>query len=105
MTSTVGGVAKDRYNATINRVTDAARQVLYDVVTPAIARLLDRNGLYVALLHSTRMNLLNAIREDYYGDIALPHHFFTELLMVYEAGHLPCGWENGEWPEGRLLVY
>ena len=30
--------------------------------------------------------------------------FFLELLMVYEAGHFPCGW-RGDWPDGKLIVY
>jgi hypothetical protein len=30
--------------------------------------------------------------------------FFLELLTVYESGHFPCGWQ-GEWPQGKLLVY
>ena len=33
-----------------------------------------------------------------------PGGFCSLLLQVYEAGHLPCGWE-GEYPAGRILVY
>jgi hypothetical protein len=33
--------------------------------------------------------------------------FFERLLDIYEAGHLPCGWEGDldHWPEGSLLVH
>lgn len=33
--------------------------------------------------------------------------FFETLLVVYEHGHLPCGWSGdlAQWPEGRLIVY
>ncbi|SDI60146.1 hypothetical protein SAMN05216588_12026 [Pseudomonas flavescens] len=29
--------------------------------------------------------------------------FFDDLLKVYEAGHIPCGWD-GEWPTGQLVI-
>jgi hypothetical protein len=33
--------------------------------------------------------------------------FFEALLEVYEAGHVPCGWDGDpdRWPEGKLLVH
>lgn len=33
--------------------------------------------------------------------------FFEQLLKVYEAGRLPCGWDGeiDDWPNGKLLVY
>lgn len=33
-----------------------------------------------------------------------PPRFFGELVRVYEAGHLPCGWQ-GAWPSGSLIVW
>ena len=32
-------------------------------------------------------------------------HFFRTFLSVYSAGHLPCGWAGGEFPQGRLIAY
>ena len=29
---------------------------------------------------------------------------YDKMLKIYLAGHIPCGW-NGEYPEGRFLVY
>jgi hypothetical protein len=33
--------------------------------------------------------------------------FFQRLLVVYERGHLPCGWSGSldSWPEGKLVIY
>ena len=31
--------------------------------------------------------------------------FFCELLSLYRAGHLPCGWADAEFPAGRLCVF
>ncbi len=54
--------------------------------------------------HSLEWNLLGAAMENEYLETGHPAVFFLELLTIYEAGHVPCGWE-GRWPEGRLLVY
>ena len=31
-------------------------------------------------------------------------HLLRDMWYWYRAGHWPCGWE-GEWPDGRLIVY
>ena len=33
--------------------------------------------------------------------------FFEQLIEVYEAGRLPCGWEGNvdDWPHGSLVVH
>jgi hypothetical protein len=33
-----------------------------------------------------------------------PIHLFRDMWYWYSRGHWPCGWE-GEWPEGRLMVF
>lgn len=35
---------------------------------------------------------------------ALPM-FYRNLFTVYRAGHFPCGWGEGCFPEGFLLYY
>lgn len=32
-------------------------------------------------------------------------NFFRSFLRVYSLGHLPCGWDGGEFPKGRLIVF
>jgi len=49
-------------------------------------------------------DIMCALMENAYIDSGHSSFFFLELFRVYEAGHFPCGWE-GQWPEGRLLVY
>lgn len=60
--------------------------------------------LDVEFIHSVSWNILAALMEDAYMDCKHRCFFFHELLIVYEAGHLPCGW-IGEWPNGSLVVY
>jgi hypothetical protein len=53
---------------------------------------------------SLEWNILGAAMENEYLETGHQALFFLELLRIYEAGHVPCGWE-GRWPDGRLLVY
>jgi hypothetical protein len=62
------------------------------------------HGLDIAFVHSVQWDILGALIENSYLRSGHRAFFFLELLTVYEAGHFPCGWE-GEWPEGKLLVY
>lgn len=57
-----------------------------------------------AILHSMRWDILSALMENSYLGSGHRCFFFLELLMVYEAGHFPCGW-HGDWPDGKLVVY
>jgi hypothetical protein len=52
---------------------------------------------------SVQWDILGALMENSYLPSA--HRcFFLELLMVYEAGHYPCGWA-GDWPHGELIIF
>jgi hypothetical protein len=31
--------------------------------------------------------------------------FWRDLFTLYEAGHLPCGWDGGQYPNGFLVYY
>jgi hypothetical protein len=63
-----------------------------------------RHGLDVKLVSCTRWNILSALMENAYFDCNHGSFFFLELLTVYEAGHLACGW-HGQWPLGKLVIY
>lgn len=51
-----------------------------------------------------RMDFMHLAIERALGEYGLPPGLFSMLLAPYEAGRYPCGWE-GEYPEGRLIVY
>jgi hypothetical protein len=57
-----------------------------------------------AFVQSVQLDIQGALMENTYLSSGHRSFFFSELLWVYEAGHLPCGW-RGEWPAGSLLVY
>lgn len=79
-----------------------------EVVTPLEKKVPEafrkRHGIEVESVYSLRWNILAALMENAYMDCKHGSFFFHELLTVYEAGHLPCGW-IGNWPEGKLVVY
>lgn len=86
-------------------LTSAALPYVREQLLPAMRQARERRGLSFPSEPAGTVHLLNAIREDVFNEVALPHRLFTELLDVYEAGHMPCGWEGGRWPEGTLLVW
>ncbi len=65
--------------------------------------------------------LARTVEPDYYWEASVHHHciyiacemvvadltdvhLLRDMWYWYRAGHWPCGWE-GEWPDGRLIVY
>ena len=56
------------------------------------------------IVQCAQWDVLGALMENSYLSSEHRCFFFLELLSVYEAGHLPCGW-RGEWPQGKLVVY
>jgi hypothetical protein len=56
-----------------------------------------------AAVDAVRWDVVSALMEAAYADCH-PPLFFTHLIAVYEAGHLPVGWDASSEP-GTLLVY
>lgn len=88
-----------------NKITDKLKR---KVVTPLTEEVWEpfrqSRELDVKFVHSVQWNILAALMENDYMDCKHSCFFFHELLTVYEAGHLPCGW-IGAWPQGKLVVY
>jgi hypothetical protein len=56
------------------------------------------------LMRCIEWDVVHFLIEDAYKE-NLPHPlFFESLIKVYASGNLPCGWQ-GEWPDGKLLVW
>lgn len=88
-----------------NEIVAAHKTAVVNPITEkAIAPFQNRHGLDAVLVHSVQWDMLGAMMENSYMTSGHSAFFFLELLIVYEAGHFPCGWE-GEWPVGRLLVF
>lgn len=61
-------------------------------------------GLNQSILDSIKFDILGAYMESAYSDLNHGSTFFSELIKVYVAGHIPCGWK-GKYTKGYLLVY
>lgn len=86
------------------QVATAVRGLIESEIVPKIAPLLAvvLPGAPTAI-DSVRWDLANALMEAAYADCR-PPQFFTHLIPVYGAGHLPVGWDEST-DGGTLLVY
>lgn len=57
-----------------------------------------------SVLNDISFNILSIAVIDAYKMIVPTPPFFLQLIEVYEAGHLPCGWK-GKKDTGKLIVY
>ncbi len=96
---------KQAYNGAWNPLVMEVREFIAHEVTPEIEAVRQRLGHPEDLVASVQWNLIGAFMEDAYIEYNPPTDFFRQLLRVYEAGHLPCGWKVGDWPDGRLVVF
>ena len=87
-----------------NDRVDEHNRILAPVVEKRWKPFFESRNLPVKLLHATDWNVGSALTEESYLNTGHRCFFFHELLLVYEAGHFPCGW-IGEWPEGKLVIY
>jgi hypothetical protein len=84
-----------------NELVRDAKVVLEANVLPSARAFAATSGIGEVLFDCVAWDVLHGIMELTYAQCR-PPTFFAHLLSVYEAGHLPCGWE-GEWPAGKLL--
>jgi hypothetical protein len=88
-----------------NIITGLGRDFLEEKIKPKIVAVQTQHGQDEAFSTTVNWDLLGAIMEDAYRDCDPPLRFFGELLDIYEAGHFPCGWKEGKWPLGKLVVF
>jgi hypothetical protein len=88
-----------------NIVTRVAKEFLETRVTPRARIAQEEQGISPSILNDVTWIVLAAIMEDYYRPCDHGFTFFDHLLRIYEDGHIPCGWADGKWPKGTLLVY
>ncbi|WP_409308726.1 hypothetical protein [Pectobacterium sp. B1J-3] len=84
-----------------NTLVRESKVILDSEIIPAMPEDVIANNI---ILNNVKWDLVNYLMESTYKDKLKCPLFFDSLICVYEAGHIPCGWE-GEWPEGKLVVY
>ncbi|MGG4610742.1 hypothetical protein [Providencia sp. Me31A] len=58
----------------------------------------------ILLIQCLQWDLAHYLIESYYSSVLKKSLFFEQLIVIYELGHIPCGWE-GNWPSGKIIVY
>lgn len=97
----------DVYGTSWNRLAHASRDKMQREIMPAVTDGLARISAEVlsdaVLLDLNRIAIQSAFRKRF----KRTPDFYQRLLVVYERGHLPCGWvgDLDSWPEGELVVY
>jgi len=87
-----------------NQIAKGVRGFIEEELVPPISSILAEALPDAAVaLDAVRWDLAGALMEAAYADCR-PPQFFTHLVAVYEAGHLPVGWD-ADSGGGTLLVY
>lgn len=86
-----------------NNITMEAKLLLKDGDLKNISTFIQENKLNNCIYESVEWDLLTAMMEYAYSTYVKPG-FHTELLEIYNSGHIPCGWK-GKWPQGSLLIF
>ncbi|MCB1636258.1 MAG: hypothetical protein KDI51_16850 [Xanthomonadales bacterium] len=95
---------RNRYAGQWNKIADKAVHFLGTEVEPRVLpAIADAMPDSVVAVDAIRWDLAGALMEAAYADCR-PPQFFTHLVTVYEAGHLPVGWDAGSGCD-TLLVY
>ena len=87
-----------------NDVVIPFRKFLDDDIIPYIDGALLGSNVYEELKGSISWDLMGVLLEDTYRKYNHGVTFYSELLEIYESGHLPCGW-YGDYPEGKFVIY
>lgn len=85
-----------------NDITNEAKaQIVFPLTEKYWKSFATENGLGKPFIDCVQWDILAACMESAYDQ----PRFFTELLKVYRAGHFPCGWASGEYPNGNLVIW
>ncbi|MFO0811059.1 MAG: hypothetical protein U0746_20710 [Gemmataceae bacterium] len=98
---------RDAYGGHWNRLAKASCDQTQKEIMPGVTSALDKVGAASlaegVLLDLVRIALYSTYTQRFRG---LPD-FFGKLLVVYEKGYLPCGWEGelDSWPNGTFVLF
>jgi hypothetical protein len=87
-----------------NKLAAAANALVKDVIGRRVEEVRREHGLGPLFAQQVERDLGLALLEHSYAFVKPPVDFARRCFEVYEAGHLPCGWE-GVWPAGQLVIF
>jgi hypothetical protein len=86
-----------------NEIASEARDKVKSLLMPQIERVSNAQKFGTFFANTVVGDFVGACIELAYADL-VPPRFFAAITKWYLAGHWPCGWE-GEYPEGRLIIF
>lgn len=86
-----------------NEANTLVGKTVDEILAAKFAALQEQQKLDKQIVKDARRHTIMAVMEHQF-QAAKIHPFGLNLLKIYEAGHLPCGWEGARWPEGQLVV-
>lgn len=103
LTEYIHGKNKNIYNYW-NEYAGDGREFIAENIEHSLSAYQVNNNLDPVFLDCVNWDLLNSMLYLQYSNVLteLPD-FYNKLLMVYEAGHYPCGWE-GDYMKGNLII-
>jgi hypothetical protein len=98
----------EAYGGHWNKLGKESGRLLEKTAKNAIADALADQGLQPGMLTQILLDLNRAALEiAYRRKFPKAPVFFERLLLCYESGRLPCGWDGDmrKWPEGNIIVF
>lgn len=92
----------ERFRAWNERVREI-KSVTVPLVIRKTQKVVTSNQLPKLFVDAVQWDILHLCMEAEYADV-FPPGFYASQAYWYANGHFPCGW-NGQFPEGKLLVY
>lgn len=86
-----------------NEIVDEIKPVTVALVRRKISEVCTKHGLPKVFEDTVQWDILHLCMEAEYADV-YPAGFYASQAYWYVKGHFPCGWQ-GEFPEGKLIVY
>ena len=87
-----------------NKLAATANELVKEVAGSRVEEVRREHRLGPLFVQQVERDLGLALLEHSYAFVKPPVDFARRCFEVYEAGHLPCGWE-GVWPAGQLVIF
>ena len=94
---------KEDYNKYWNDMVSMIKSEYINTIAEDIMKVLDDFEGKDDIIIDMKANIVSLFMMHFYSEY-YNSDFYDKMLKIYLAGHIPCGW-NGEYPEGRFLVY
>jgi hypothetical protein len=87
-----------------NDIIDKLNAVVDSEIEPELVKIQQAHGLSKDFIGSVRRDIVGMVIEEHFKKY-VPTPFYQKIIDLYEAGHLPCGWDGEKPLVGTLIVF